>query len=66
MIEVTNVIRAFPETNEGTSGINSIMVKSHWNDPTKIVILVEGCSITVQTSDLIAAIHNSANTARFV
>lgn len=65
MIEVSCAIRAFPEINEGSTGINSIIVKNHWNDPEKIVILVEGCAVTVLAKDLIAAIENAVNTGKF-
>ena len=65
MIEVLNVIRAFPEQLEGTSGVHSLTVKSHWNDSSKVVLMVEGCAVTVYVKDLQAAIENSVNVARF-
>lgn len=65
MIEVSCGIRAFPEINEGNTGINSIIVKNHWRDHDKIVILVEGCAVTVLAKDLIAAIENAVNTGKF-
>ena len=61
MIEVSNHVRAFPEPSEGNTGIKSIFVKSHWNDPAKLVILVEGCAVTVLASDVLAAIANATN-----
>ncbi len=65
MIEVTSVVRGYPDPSEGSSGISSIAVKSHWNDPNKIVLLVEGCSVTVLERDILAAITNAKNSARF-
>lgn len=65
MIEVTNHVRAFPEPGEGNTGIKSILVKSHWNDPAKIIIMVEGCSVTVFKKDILAAISNASNMALF-
>jgi len=65
MIEVSCAIRAFPELGEGNTGISSIIVKSHWNDTNKIVILVEGCAVTVLAKDLIAAVENAVNTGKF-
>lgn len=65
MIDVTNLIRAYPEPQEGITGINSVVVKNHWSDPSKIVLLVEGCSINVFAKDLISAIQNSINTGAF-
>ncbi len=58
-------MRAYPDANEGSSGISSIAVKSHWNDTNKIVLLVEGCSVTVLERDILAAIANAKNSARF-
>jgi hypothetical protein len=65
MIEVSNIIRAYPEISEGSSGVNSIIIKSHWECDTKIVLLVEGVSVTVLAKDLIASIQNAQNSARF-
>lgn len=65
MIEVTNVIIAHPELDEGPTGIRSLIVKNHWNDSSKVVILVEGCPVTVKSKDLIAAIQNATNAGRF-
>jgi hypothetical protein len=66
MIEVSNVIRAYPDPHEGATGISSIAIKSHWNDPSKIVLLVEGCCINLYAHDIIAGIQNSINTGRFL
>ncbi len=65
MIEVSCAIRAFPEINEGNTGINSILVKNHWCDHHKIVIFVEGCAVTVLAKDLIAAVENTTNVGKF-
>jgi len=64
MIEVTNTLIAYPEYDEGVSGIRSLTVKSHWKDPEKIILLVEGCPVTVLAEDLLAAIKNSTNSRR--
>lgn len=64
MIEVLNVIRAFPEPHEGATGVGSLSVKSHWNDSSKVVLLVEGCEVTVYAKELKAAIENSINVGR--
>jgi hypothetical protein len=65
MIEVSSVIRAYPEMSEGPLGVSSIILKSHWVDSNKIVLLVEGVSVTVVAADLLAAIKNAQNTAKF-
>ncbi len=65
VIEVSCAVRAFPEISEGHTGINSIIVKNHWNDHDKIVVLVEGCAVTVLAKDLIAAVANATNTGKF-
>jgi hypothetical protein len=65
MIEVSNVIQAHPEPHEGKTGIYSIVVKNHWRDCDKIILLVEGCCINLYANDLIVAIQNSINTGGF-
>lgn len=65
MIEVTSVVQAYPDASEGPSGVSSIAVKSHWNDSSKVVLIVEGCSVTVLERDILAAIANAKNSARF-
>jgi len=64
MFEVANTLIAHPELDEGPSGVRSLIIKNHWNDPTKIVLLVEGCPVTVNAKDLIAAITNATNSGR--
>jgi hypothetical protein len=64
MIEVSNVVMAYPEIDEGNSGVRSITIKNHWHDPSKVVILVEGCPVTVNAKDLLVAISNATNSGR--
>ena len=43
-----------------------LIVRSHWNDPLRIVLETEtGYCITINAKDLRAAIENAANTRRF-
>ena len=65
MIEVSNVIRAYPETSEGLSGVTSIVLKSHWSDSSKVVLFVEGVSVTLLAKDLMAALKNAQNSSQF-
>lgn len=64
MIEVTNIIIAHPELDEGLSGVRTLIVKNHWSDSSKVVLLVEGCPVTVRANDLISAIQNATNAGR--
>lgn len=41
-----------------------IEVASHWNESSKVVLVVDGKRLTVVASDLGAAIRNATNTAR--
>jgi hypothetical protein len=65
VIEVSNVIRAYPETSEGSSGVTAILLKSHWSDSSKVVLFVEGVSVTLLAKDLMAALKNAQNSSQF-
>ena len=64
MVEVLNTIMAHPELDEGPTGIRTLTVKNHWNDSTKVILLVEGCPVTVKAKDLLIAISNATNSGR--
>lgn len=42
-----------------------VIVESHWNEPDKVVIYINGIGRVVVASDLIIAIKNATNTNRF-
>lgn len=58
-IKSTNIITVAIENTD--SGKAEITVKEHWNDKTKLVIIVDDKSYTVKAMDLIKAIQNAQN-----
>jgi hypothetical protein len=68
MIEVTNKVHAYEvdgaPAKVGDDGA-SVEVKSHWNETGMVVLVVGGKRMKVRASDLLAAVNNAINTARF-
>ncbi len=71
MIKVENRLLIYELNGKETSVDNNIAldVSSHWNDNRLIILSIPSndciVNVTVKASDLIAAINNSTNTARF-
>jgi len=59
-IKVTNQVNSYD-----TPAKASMRVLSHWNDNNMVVLVVDEKEITVSAKDIIAAINNATNTARF-
>ena len=60
-VKVTNELNSYDEPAK-----TSVLIHSHWNEPKKIVIEFRGGEKrTVVAEELIAAIKNATNTARF-
>jgi len=43
----------------------SIKIHAHWNEPEKVVIEYDDIKLTVVAKDIITAIYNCTNTAKF-
>jgi len=56
-IKITNQVESYDNPAKP-----SIRVHSHWCERDKVVLEVEGKSVTVIADDLIAAIKNATNT----
>ena len=70
MIESQNKVKIYEENGrdavpDGAGDQPSICVKSHWNQETMVVLMVAGVNYTVAAGDLMAAIKNATNTARW-
>lgn len=67
MIFVENKVPLFEVNGEDTSPTNGPQVKitSHWNSPSLVILKLDSQSFTVKATDLIAAINNAINTAKF-
>ncbi len=59
MIKVTSQVESYDEPRKP-----SIKVHSHWVDSDRVVLEIEGITVTVIARDLKAAIDNATNTAR--
>lgn len=66
MIKVTSIVPVY-EVNGDNQVANPapLIVKSHWNDNMKVVVMVGETKLTVSARDLIAAIENAINSNRF-
>lgn len=66
LIKSTNTMKVYEldgkETRIGEAP--EIVVESHWNKPTMIVLVVGGMRYTVFAPDLEAALKNAQNTSR--
>ena len=60
MIKVTCKVEAYDEPAK-----SSITIHSHWHDNDKVEIVIEEEIRTVLAKDLIAAVNNCTNIARF-
>ena len=67
MIKVENKINLYEVNGVEVNVVPepTVIVSSHWNDHKMIVIDTGNNKITVKASDLLAAIANATNTARF-
>jgi hypothetical protein len=67
MIAVKNWVKVYEKRGHAIEAPEKIeiCVKSHWNREKFIEIITENCAYTVSADDLIAAINNSTNTAKF-
>ena len=65
MITVQNKVPIY-EIN-GKESLNDIFfnVSSHWNSDKLVVLTLDSQTIVVKATDLIAAVNNSINNARF-
>lgn len=61
MIKVINEVREY--TYDETQ--DNIKIVSHWNSPDKIVLVIGSDERVFYAKDLIAAIENARNTARY-
>ena len=63
MIHVENKIRVYEIDGEVCEGADQpyVIVKSHWNLDTRVVLLVGDSEVTVVGSDLRKAIENATN-----
>jgi hypothetical protein len=64
MIKVTCEIKVY-EIDHSNDPDEKVIVKSHWNEPSKVVLTVGSYERVVAAEDLIAAIKNCTNTKRF-
>ena len=66
MLKVSSIVNVYELDDKDVDWQkNSIIVKSHWNQDTFIVLVVGEHSYTVVASELKAAIQNATNSARF-
>jgi len=66
MIEVTSNVKIYERNGEDVDTTDEIGVSSHtiYNDRVCLIWL-DGTSATVLAKDLIAAVHNATNTAKY-
>lgn len=68
MIDVTNEIHVYEVDRKpmkrGDAGA-TIEVKSHWNETGMVVFVVDGKQMKVRAEDVLAAVKNATNTARY-
>ena len=62
-IEVTSLVPTAPETGN----TQTIKVKSHWNDPKRVVLVIPGLDneVVVYATDLMTAVTNATHTAKY-
>jgi hypothetical protein len=67
MISVENKVPLLEINDKGTPLTNAphIEVVSHWNSNSLVILKFDSQSLTVKATDLIAAINNAINTAKF-
>jgi len=69
MISVENEVRVYKVDDERKDAVGKsvfIKIKSHWNDSQMIeIVTLDGTRLEVSAKDVIAAIDNATNTARF-
>ena len=61
MIKVTCKI----EASDGNKAKPSILVHSHWQNDKLVVLTIDGVDYDVKGRDLITAVENCTNTAKF-
>jgi hypothetical protein len=67
MISVENKVPLFEINDKDTPLANAphIKVVSHWNSNSLVILKFDSQSLAVKATDLIAAINNAINTAKF-
>lgn len=66
MIKVENTVQIYEKDGKETKhGEHHLIVKSHWNYNDRVVLEFGEQNITVTEKDLLAAIKNATNIARF-
>ena len=67
MIKSTNLVPIYEIDGSAAAPVHgpALVVESHWNMMDRVVLVVEGKKFTVIKADIIAAIDNATNTARF-
>lgn len=66
MVEVRNIVKCYDLERQNARKEEEIIIESHWNEPSKVVIeLGNGDRITVVADDLLAAIKNATNINRY-
>ena len=64
MIDVSNRVQVYGDGDEKPA-IKDIEVRNHAINNTMVVIVIDGQKVKVSSRDLIAAINNSTNVARY-
>lgn len=66
MIKVANEITLYETDGKETSGcpLPIMIVRSHWNRNTLVVLEIAGERVTVCARDLLAAVANATNVSR--
>lgn len=67
MLKVINEVDVYEGFNaDGSKRENSpIYIKSHWNESSKVVLIIDGISVTLFAKDLHMAIENAKNNKKY-
>ena len=67
MIDVVNKVKVYEIDGEDTEMVETptIEVRSHWNDPDRVVLAIGRKKWTILAKDLEAAVSNATHTVRF-
>ena len=63
MIQVRNEVKSYDEKVDAEE--EPVVVENHWNQDSLVALTIGGRKVYVVAKDLLAAIHNATNTARF-
>jgi hypothetical protein len=61
MITVINEVKEYTYSGDG----NTLIIKSHWNSNDKVILCIDSDEKVFYAKDLIAAIENARNVARY-